>query len=1056
MAKQTGYRGSVKGEAGRTAGERNVVAASKGKKVVPPSDKFRAEDEKDLLVDEQAADGQPVGHAAAPGLADSTTFTAMMAGAAAAAGGAGAEKSEEAADAGGGGIGVLPIILGVAAIGGGVAAAGGGGSGGSSGGGSQPKSNAAPVVANAIADQTSAEDAAWSFVVPSNAFSDPDGNVLTLTATLADGAALPSWLTFNAATRTFSGTPPRDYNGVLELKVAASDGTLSVSDVFKLTVTPLNDAPVVTSAAAAAQGSVSEAGHTDDGAAVAGVASATGTLTSSDVDAGATKAWSVVGAADAAYGQFAVNAQTGVWTYTLDNTLAATQALKEGETKTLTYTVRVTDDQGAYADQAVTITVNGTNDKPVVTNAATAAQGSVSEAGHLDDGTVVDGIASATGTLTSSDVDANATKAWSVVGTSDATYGQFAVNAETGVWTYTLDNTLAATQALKEGETKTLTYTVRVTDDQGAYADQAVTVTVAGTNDKPVITSSVQTGAVNEDGTLSVTGTVTSSDVDLGATKAFSGDKVGTYGAFTVNAATGVWKYDLSNTSEVVQVLDQGETKTETFTVTVTDDKGATATQDVTVTITGTNDLPQVVAAQSDLSVSFGEAGPTALVPSSQFIRVAGSDRDGGVVTYTIPTETQFATLTRGPDGTGFTYTPKDLNYHGTEVITVRLNDPQGDGKFTDYQVSVTVTPNLAENLVIDNGLNPLTLDADGSGYTRGDNFAFLDNSALPTNVEIDNFRSGDTIRVSSAASNYSFAVTESGDLEITYTDTTSGAPNRILLKGVAVNAGFIEDETTAELQLGLGNFFISETGGSPGGSNAGGGSLDVDNDGNIQTFAPFTAAGGNVAFTDDATVSNRSVIENFSQGDTITVLNGVAGTYSFARDDNAGNDVVITYNSGTAINEIVLVGVAANSTAIIDSVDDVEALVGAGFFSFANSSGGGFNPSAQPLSIDNAAGTNTLDAGAGSRLFVDDAGVRTDVIIQNFTADDRISTNTLLEKYSFAISEDDADDLVITFNNNGVPNQIVLDEILLGKDVFIDGYQSARDAVGFDIFTFG
>lgn len=935
MAKQTGYRGSVKGEAGRTAGERNVVAASKGKKVVPPSDKILAEDEKDLLADEQAADGQSVGHAAAPGLADSTTFTAMMAGAAAAAEGAGAEKSEEAADAGGGGIGVLPIILGVAAIGGGVAAAGGGGSGGNSGSGSQPKPNAAPVVANAIADQTSAEDAAWSFVVPSNAFSDPDGNALTLTATLADGAALPSWLTFNASTRTFSGTPPKDYNGALELKVAASDGTLSVSDVFKLTVTPLNDAPVVTSAAAAAQGSVSEAGHADDGAAVAGVASATGTLTSSDVDAGATKAWSVVGAADAAYGQFAVNAQTGVWTYTLDNTLAATQALKEGETKTLTYTVRVTDDQGAYADQAVTITVNGTNDKPV-------------------------------------------------------------------------------------------------------------------------ITSSVQTGAVNEDGTLSVTGTVTSSDVDLGATKAFSGDKVGTYGAFTVNAATGAWKYDLSNTSEVVQVLDQGETKTETFTVTVTDDKGATATQDVTVTITGTNDLPQVVAAQSDLSVSFGEAGPTALAPSSQFIRVAGSDRDGGVVTYTIPTETQFATLTRGPDGTGFTYTPKDINYHGTEVITVRLNDPQGDGKFTDYQVSVTVTPNLAENLVIDNGLNPLTLDADGSGYTRGDNFAFLDNSALPTNVEINNFRSGDTIRVSSAASNYSFAVTESGDLEITYTDTASGAPNRILLKGVAVNAGFIEDETTAELQLGLGNFFISETGGSSGGSNAAGGSLDADNDGNIQTFAPFTAAGGNVAFTDDATVSNRSLIENFSQGDTITVLNGVAGTYSFARDDNAGNDVVITYNSGTAINEIVLIGVAANSTAIIDSVDDVEALVGAGFFSFANSSGGGFNPSAQPLSIDNAAGTNTLDAGAGSRLFVDDAGVRTDVIIQNFTADDRISTNTLLEKYSFAISEDDSDDLVITFNNNGVPNQIVLDEILLGKDVFIDGYQSARDAVGFDIFTFG
>ena len=92
-------------------------------------------------------------------------------------------------------------------------------------------------------DQFIAEDTAWTFQVPTNAFADVDSSTLTYTATLSDGVALPAWLTFDAATRTFSGTPPQDFNGALELKVTASDGSLSVSDTFTLTIDPVNDAP---------------------------------------------------------------------------------------------------------------------------------------------------------------------------------------------------------------------------------------------------------------------------------------------------------------------------------------------------------------------------------------------------------------------------------------------------------------------------------------------------------------------------------------------------------------------------------------------------------------------------------------------------------------------------------------------------------------------------------------------------------------------------------------------------------------------------------------------
>ena len=118
--------------------------------------------------------------------------------------------------------------------------------------------------------------------------------------------------------------------------------------------------------------------------------------------------------------------------------------------------------------------------------------GSVSEAGHTDAGGVVAGTVTASGTLTSSDVDALATKTWSVQGTPSTTYGALVLNAQTGEWTYTLDNSLAATQGLKEGETVTQSYTARVTDEFGAYVDQTVTITIVGTNDNVVITSTAQ------------------------------------------------------------------------------------------------------------------------------------------------------------------------------------------------------------------------------------------------------------------------------------------------------------------------------------------------------------------------------------------------------------------------------------------------------------------------------------------------------------------------------------------------------------------------------------
>ncbi|MBA1244042.1 putative Ig domain-containing protein [Pseudomonas japonica] len=97
--------------------------------------------------------------------------------------------------------------------------------------------NHAPVVATPLADQNASENTPFSYVVPATSFSDSDNDSLTYTAKLADGSALPSWLTFDAATRTFSGTPGSTASGTFNVTVTASDGKAgTASDTFTLAV----------------------------------------------------------------------------------------------------------------------------------------------------------------------------------------------------------------------------------------------------------------------------------------------------------------------------------------------------------------------------------------------------------------------------------------------------------------------------------------------------------------------------------------------------------------------------------------------------------------------------------------------------------------------------------------------------------------------------------------------------------------------------------------------------------------------------------------------------
>lgn len=95
--------------------------------------------------------------------------------------------------------------------------------------------NDAPVVGTVIPTQSGVAGNSFSYVVPANAFTDVDSS-LSYTAKQSSGSALPSWLVFNAVTRTFTGTPPSGAATSLTVIVTASDGTLSASQNFILSI----------------------------------------------------------------------------------------------------------------------------------------------------------------------------------------------------------------------------------------------------------------------------------------------------------------------------------------------------------------------------------------------------------------------------------------------------------------------------------------------------------------------------------------------------------------------------------------------------------------------------------------------------------------------------------------------------------------------------------------------------------------------------------------------------------------------------------------------------
>lgn len=312
------------------------------------------------------------------------------------------------------------------------------------------------------------------------------------------------------------------------------------------------------------------------------------------------------------YGDLTLNAD-GTWSYTLDNSLAAVQALRvSGQTLTDNFSYLLTDVWGGTANGLLTITIDGRNDFPVANDDTAAAV----EAGGVNNGTAgVD----PRGNVLDNDSDVDGVQYGETktvvqyTGENGHTasagqllqglYGTLLINAD-GSYQYVVDNSNPTVQAMRTaGEVLREVFTYRMRDTGGITSDARLTVTIQGANDYPVArddsnTASDQVPAPHTSGnvlpndsdvdggdSLTVTGIRSGEENGTGTAGVVGQPIAGRYGTLVLNN-DGSYTYtiDLSN-PEVLAAAGLGQVLRDYFTYTLSDLAGATDDAQLTITL---------------------------------------------------------------------------------------------------------------------------------------------------------------------------------------------------------------------------------------------------------------------------------------------------------------------------------------------------------------------------------------------------------------------------------------------------------------------------------------
>ena len=409
--------------------------------------------------------------------------------------------------------------------------------------------NEAPQLAEEIADQTASEDVVFSFQIASDAFTD-DGDSLTYTATLADGDELPSWLSFDAETRTFSGTPGNDDDGQFTVKVTATDGSgESVSDTFEIDVSGTNDAPTL-------ENSIADQSATEDQAFSFTFAAST----FGDIDSGDSVSYSATLAnGDDLPSWLSFNAGTRTFSGTPDN----------GNVGTVSVKVIATDSSEATASDTFDIIVANTSDAPTSSDSLVSTSEDTAYSLSAAD-------------FAFADVDSNALAAIVIgtLGSGTLRLDGAGVAADQEIALADLNKLVWTPDANAHGDAIPA-FTFKVKDSTGAtsVATHAFAVDVASVNDDPVAVADI--AALTEGKTK--TFNVLANDTDL------EGDTL-SLDVATVTSGNGTITFNADGTMAVTYAgvdLDKGATAEMIIHYDMSDGVGGSASATLTVTVTG-------------------------------------------------------------------------------------------------------------------------------------------------------------------------------------------------------------------------------------------------------------------------------------------------------------------------------------------------------------------------------------------------------------------------------------------------------------------------------------
>ncbi len=413
-----------------------------------------------------------------------------------------------------------------------------------------------------------------------------------------------------------------------------ANGGTDTQDVT-VTITGANDAPVI--AVVDVAGSITEGTTLSDAGSITFTdLDLTDTPTATEVTKSVTTALTLTAAQQTAIEDaFTISPDAGNtnngtinWDYTI--TEAELDFLAAGETVTVVYTITVDDANGGTDTQDVTISITGANDAPVI--AVVDVTGTITEGTTLtDSGSITFTDLDLTDTPTATEVTKSVTTALTLTAAQQSaiedafTISPDALNTNDGTinWDYTI--TEAELDFLAAGETVTVVYTITVNDANGGTDTQDVTVTITGANDAPVIAVVDVAGSITEGTTLTDSGSITFTDLDLTDTPTATEVTKSVTTALTLTAAQqsaiedaftispdalntndGTINWDYTITEAELDFLAAGETVTVVYTITVNDANGGTDTQDVTVTITGANDAPVIAVVDVAGSITEG------------------------------------------------------------------------------------------------------------------------------------------------------------------------------------------------------------------------------------------------------------------------------------------------------------------------------------------------------------------------------------------------------------------------------------------------------------------